>query len=624
MSRRSLEETIEACTSASSTSEDWGAIMEVCDLVSADSRNAGLALQAIFKRFTLMNAAVDMLSLTLLEACVKNCGKPFHRELCARYTTNELKRIVTAKETAARVSTKLKSLMQQWEREFASDSSLDGMAVALRSLRDEQSRASATEDLQRKEDEDFRRAVEESLKASSSSSSSSRQSQPSQAPRDVPQSSKTKKAKALYDFEAKEANELPFRAGAIVTVTDASDSHWWKGETPDGNQGYFPANFVTYNLSTPIPAAAAASARQGTPATRATSVAATVVPTTPTQAAPPAQVNEAYLDTLLAVLQQAAPGQDLANMRVNTAPPMTVAQLEIACANMRAPIAEKIESHSQRLDHLGSLSDRFSKAREQYQMLMAQPRAAAGHPVATTPLVGVPQFVTPNTTATLTPQGTLQYVQTSRPGVQQATMPRFGIAQAGLPQATQQSIMPGQAQQVPNYVQFPAASAGGQSYAPQFAGPSSNIAQPHHPHQHQPAMPLQQAPQQPMPLQQPQQPLQQLHQPPQQASLHQLHQQPQHQQFQPQQPPAPQQSQPPQQLQFQQLPAPQQPPQGFVQPSLFQQQPTQPQFGVQQPYPPTHLTQQPPFAGNSDIVSLFAQPQSQNAPQPMAMAGPWK
>ncbi len=46
-----------------------------------------------------------------------------------------------------------------------------------------------------------------------------------------------REAKTLYDFEAHDDNELSFHAGALVTVTDDSDSNWWCGRLANGEQG---------------------------------------------------------------------------------------------------------------------------------------------------------------------------------------------------------------------------------------------------------------------------------------------------------------------------------------------------------------------------------------------------
>ncbi|XP_052225847.1 uncharacterized protein LOC127841228 [Dreissena polymorpha] len=48
---------------------------------------------------------------------------------------------------------------------------------------------------------------------------------------------------ALYNFKAKEKDDMDLRAGWRVTVTESSKKHWWKGKT-HGRSGYFPATYV--------------------------------------------------------------------------------------------------------------------------------------------------------------------------------------------------------------------------------------------------------------------------------------------------------------------------------------------------------------------------------------------
>ena len=50
-------------------------------------------------------------------------------------------------------------------------------------------------------------------------------------------------ARALYDFEALEDDELGFRCGEVVEVLDSSNPSWWTGRLHN-KLGLVPANYV--------------------------------------------------------------------------------------------------------------------------------------------------------------------------------------------------------------------------------------------------------------------------------------------------------------------------------------------------------------------------------------------
>lgn len=67
--------------------------MEICDLVNETEDGPRDAIKAIRKRLQQnagKNYTVVMYTLTVLETCVKNCGKPFHLLACNKDFVQEL------------------------------------------------------------------------------------------------------------------------------------------------------------------------------------------------------------------------------------------------------------------------------------------------------------------------------------------------------------------------------------------------------------------------------------------------------------------------------------------------------------------------------------------------------
>lgn len=72
---------LEQATDGSLPSESWDLNMAICDLINETEEGPKDAMKAIRKRLTQhagRNFKVLMYTLTVLETCVKNCGRKFH------------------------------------------------------------------------------------------------------------------------------------------------------------------------------------------------------------------------------------------------------------------------------------------------------------------------------------------------------------------------------------------------------------------------------------------------------------------------------------------------------------------------------------------------------------------
>ena len=49
----------------------------------------------------------------------------------------------------------------------------------------------------------------------------------------------------MYDYKGQRSDELTMFAGETILLLYKDSDLWWMGEKEDGEQGFFPANYVT-------------------------------------------------------------------------------------------------------------------------------------------------------------------------------------------------------------------------------------------------------------------------------------------------------------------------------------------------------------------------------------------
>uniref|UniRef100_A0A8C1EVI0 Target of myb1 like 2 membrane trafficking protein n=1 Tax=Cyprinus carpio carpio TaxID=630221 RepID=A0A8C1EVI0_CYPCA len=121
---------IERATDGSLQSEDWALNMEICDIINETEDGPKDAIKAVKKRLNgNKNYREVMLTLTVLETCVKNCGYRFHALVTTRdFIDGVLVKIISPKNNPpAIVQDKVLALVQAWADAFRSSPDLTGV-----------------------------------------------------------------------------------------------------------------------------------------------------------------------------------------------------------------------------------------------------------------------------------------------------------------------------------------------------------------------------------------------------------------------------------------------------------------------------------------------------------------
>jgi len=370
-----FDEGVAKATDENLTSEDWGAIIEVCDRVGSDQNGPKEVVQAMIKRLAHRNANVQLYTLELANALSQNCGKNMHRELSSRAFTDAMLKLANDRNTHTQVKAKILERMKEWSDMFNKDPDLGIMYDAYFRLKQSNptlqppsapQKTGLTEVDRQKEDEELQMALKLSLQeeerkkapaASNAAASSSSAAPGSSAQAAQPQPHSTpvpagttaatvSRVRALYDFVPSEPGELEFKKGDVIAVLESVYKDWWRGSLK-GKTGIFPLNYVE-KLTDPTPDELAREAQM--------------------EAEVFAEIkNVEKLLTLLSTSNKAPREED--NEEISKLYHQTLA--------IRPKLIKLIEKYSQKKDDFTQLNEKFIKARRDYESLL---ESSMSHP----------------------------------------------------------------------------------------------------------------------------------------------------------------------------------------------------------------------------------------------------
>ncbi|KAI0391945.1 hypothetical protein F5Y17DRAFT_438613 [Xylariaceae sp. FL0594] len=369
------DEGIAKATDENLTSEDWGAIIDLCDKVSSDTNGPNQVIQGLIKRLAHRNANVQLYTLELANALSQNCGKAVHRELSSRSFTDALLRLANDRNTHQQVKAKILERMKEWSDMFSNDADLGIMHDAYYRLKQSNPTLQAPSapqktgltDLDRqKEEEELQMALKLSLqeeerkksttsaagpsstagRAQGSGAAASTSAEPAPAHPTGTTAATVSRVRALYDFVPSEPGELEFRKGDVIAVLESVYKDWWRGSLK-GKTGIFPLNYVE-KLTDPTPDELQREAQM--------------------EAEVFAEIkNVEKLLTLLSTSNMAPREED--NEEISKLYHQTLA--------IRPKLIKLIEKYSQKKDDFTQLNEKFIKARRDYESLL---ESSMSHP----------------------------------------------------------------------------------------------------------------------------------------------------------------------------------------------------------------------------------------------------
>ncbi|XP_009297383.1 ADP-ribosylation factor-binding protein GGA3 isoform X1 [Danio rerio] len=123
----SLESWLNKATHPTNRQEDWEYIIGFCDQINKELEGPQIAVRLLVHKFCAQEWEA-LQALTVLEACMKNCGRRFHKEIARYRFLNELIKVVSPMYMGNSISEKVKSkiieMLYSWTVAFPNEAKI--------------------------------------------------------------------------------------------------------------------------------------------------------------------------------------------------------------------------------------------------------------------------------------------------------------------------------------------------------------------------------------------------------------------------------------------------------------------------------------------------------------------
>uniref|UniRef100_A0A4W5KF34 Golgi associated, gamma adaptin ear containing, ARF binding protein 3 n=1 Tax=Hucho hucho TaxID=62062 RepID=A0A4W5KF34_9TELE len=131
-----LESWLNKATHPTNRQEDWEYIISFCDQINKELEGPQIAVRLLVHKIQSPQEWEALQALTVLEACMKNCGRRFHNEIGKYRFLNELIKVVSPKYMGDRVPEKVKTkiieMLYSWTVAFPNEAKINEAYQTLR------------------------------------------------------------------------------------------------------------------------------------------------------------------------------------------------------------------------------------------------------------------------------------------------------------------------------------------------------------------------------------------------------------------------------------------------------------------------------------------------------------